>query len=57
MKKFFKDLKEHASRIINCEKKNIIPLTKEEKINYNDQQICNICKKEFDKSDKKNIIK
>ena len=53
MKKFFKDLKEHASRIINCEKKNIIPLTKEEKINYNDQQICNICKKEFDKSDKK----
>ena len=26
---------------------------KEEKINYNDQQICYICKKEFDKSDKK----
>ena len=53
MKKFCKDLKEHATRIINYEKKKIIPLTKEEKINYNDQQICYICKKEFDKSDKK----
>ena len=40
MKKFCKDLKEHAARIINYEKKKIIPLTKEEKINYNDQQIC-----------------
>ena len=53
MKKFCKDLKEHAMRIINYEKKKIIPLTKEEKINYNDQQICYICKKEFEKSDKK----
>ena len=51
MKKFCKDLKEHATRIINYEKKKIIPLTKEEKINYNDQQIFHICKKEFDKSD------
>ena len=53
MKKFCKDLKEHATRIINYEKKTIIPLIKEEKINYNDQQICYICKKEFDKGDKK----
>ena len=53
MKKFCKDLKEHAKRMINYEKKKIIPLTKEEKINYNDQQICYICKKEFDESDKK----
>ena len=54
MKKFCKDLKEHATRIINYEKKKIIPLTKEENINYyNDQQICYKCKKEFDKSDKK----
>ena len=53
MKKFCKDLKEHTTRIINYEKKKIISLTKEEKINYNDQQICCICKKEFDKSDKK----
>ena len=53
MKKFCKDLREHATRIINYEKKKIISLTKEEKINYNDQQICYICKKEFDKNDKK----
>ena len=56
MKKFCKDLKEHARRIINYEKKKIIPLTKEEKINYNDQQICYICKKEFARVIK-NIIK
>ena len=31
MKKFCKDLKEHASRIINYEKREMIPLTKEEK--------------------------
>ena len=28
MKKFFKDLREHASKIINYEKKMMIPLTK-----------------------------
>ena len=53
MKKFCQDLKEHAARIINYEKKKIISLTKEENIDYNDQQICYICKKEFDKHDKK----
>ena len=53
MKKFCKDLKEHATRIRNYEKKKIIPLTKEEKIKYNDQQICYICKKEFNNNDKK----
>ena len=54
MKKFCKDLKEHATRIINYEKKKIISVTKEEKINYNDQKVCYICKKEFDTIDKKN---
>ena len=54
MKTFCKDLKEHATRIINYEKKKIIALTKEEKINYNDQGICYICKKEFSNDDKKN---
>ena len=53
MKKFGKDLKKHATRIINHEKKKIIPLTKEEKINYNDQKVCYIYKKEFDTIDKK----
>ena len=53
MKKFCKDLKEHATKIINYEKKKMIPLTTEEKIHYNNQKICYICKKEFNNNDKK----
>ena len=49
-------MKKHATKIINYEKKKMIPLTTEEKIHYNEQEICYICKKELDKSDKK-IIK
>ena len=56
MKKFCKDLREHAIKIINYEKKKMIPLTIKEKIHYNEQEICYICKKEFNKSDEK-IIK
>ena len=51
MKKFCEDLRIHATKIINYEKKKIIPLTKEEKINYNDQKVCYICQKEFDTID------
>ena len=47
MKKFCKDLKEHAIKIINCEKKVMAPLTKEEEEDYNNQEFCYICKKEF----------
>ena len=53
MTKFCKDLREHATKIINYEKKYMIPLTKKEEKNYNNQNACYICKKEFDKSDKK----
>ena len=53
MKKFCKYLREHSIKIINYEKKKMIPLTTEEKIHYNEQEICYICKKEFDKSNKK----
>ena len=53
MKRFHKDLREHATKIINYEKKKLITLTTEEKIHYNEQEICYICKKEFDKSNKK----
>ena len=53
MKKFCKDLRENTTKITNYEKKKMIPLTTEEKIHYNEQEICYICKKEFDKSDKK----
>ena len=45
MKKFSKYLREHASKIINYEKKKMIPLTTEEKIYHNKQKICYICKK------------
>ena len=51
MKKFCKDLRIHATKIINYEKKKIILLTPEEKINYNDQKVCYICKKELDTID------
>ena len=54
MKKFCKDLREHATKIINYEKKKMIPLTTEEKIYHNEQEICYICKKEFNKNDEKN---
>ena len=54
MKKFSKDLREHATKIISYEKKKIISLTKEEKIRHKEQEICYICKKEFNKSDEKN---
>ena len=53
MTKFCEDLREHATKIINYEKKDMIPLTKKEEENYNNQKVCYICKKEFDKSDKK----
>ena len=43
MKKFCKDLREHATKIINYEKKKIIPLTTKEEIYHNKQKICYIC--------------
>ena len=48
MKKFCKDLGEHAMKIINYEKKNIVPLTTKEEICYNKQEISYICKKFVD---------
>ena len=53
MKKFCKDLREHSTKIINYEKKKMISLTTEEKVRYNKQKVCYICKKEFDNNDKK----
>ena len=54
MKKFCKDLREHAMELIDYEKKKMIPLTAEEKIYHNKQKICYICKNEFNNNDKKN---
>ena len=39
------DLREHATKIINYEKKEMIPLTEEEKIAHRIQRRCYICKK------------
>ena len=54
MKKFCKDLKTHANKIINYKKKKMMPLATKEEIYHNKQKICYICKKEFDNNDKKN---
>ena len=51
MKRFCKDLKDHATKIIDFKKKTMIPLTKEEEVNYNKENICYICKKEFNTND------
>lgn len=54
-----KDLRNHAAKIINCEKKEILPLTNEKKKSYCKQKLCYIPKKEFSdyNGDDKNTIK
>ena len=47
MKRLCKDLKDHGTKIIDFKKKTMIPLTKEEEDNYNKENICHICKKDF----------
>ena len=55
MKIFCKDVKDQAKKIVNYEKKEMIPLTEEENESYANQKICHICEKEFsaDNKDKK----
>ena len=45
------DLAENAMKIINYEKKEMIPLTDEENKSCEEQKICYICKKEFSADD------
>ena len=54
MKTFCADLKDQAMIIINIEKREMTPLTDEEKESYENQEICHICEKEFctDENDK-----
>ena len=47
MKKFCLNLREHATKIINYEKKKMIPLTKKEEKYHNNQKVCYICKKKL----------
>ena len=45
MKKLCLYLRDHATKIINYKKKEMIPLTKKEKKMHNKQNVCYICKK------------
>ena len=54
MEMFCKDLKDHATEIINYEKKEMIPLTNEENESYKKQKVCYICKKELSAYDDDN---
>ena len=45
MKNLCLDLREHATKIINYEKKEMILLTKEEKRAHRIQRRCYVCKK------------
>ena len=47
MKRFRKDLKDHATKIIDFKKKTMIPLTKEENDNYNKENTYVICVKKI----------
>ena len=51
MKNFCLDLREHATKIINYEKKEMIPLTKIGEKKHNKQEVCYICKKGFSTDD------
>ena len=44
---FCSDLKELATKIINYEEKEMIPLGDNENTFYEEQKECNICQKEF----------
>ena len=52
MERFCKDLRDQVMKIIDHEKKEIIPLTNEKKESYEKQKVCYICDKEFS-NDKK----
>ena len=52
MKRFCKDLKDHATKIIDFKKKTMILVTKEEKDNINKENICYICKNDLNNDTK-----
>ena len=54
MKNFCLDLREHATKVINYEKKEMIPLTKGKKRSHRIQRRCYICEKKFSTDDNNN---
>ena len=57
MDKLCDDLREQATKIINYEKKEMIPLINEEKESYENQKVCYIYEKEFSTDKKYQKIK
>ena len=53
MKNICLDLREHATKIINYEKKEMIPLTKREEKKHNKREVCRICNLRTDDNNKK----
>ena len=51
MKNFCLDLRKHATKKINYEKKEMIPVTKKEEKNHNKQKVCHIYRKGFSTDD------
>ena len=51
MKNFCRDLKEHATKIIDCKWNEYEFLNDEEIQLYREQNVCYICKKEFSTDD------
>ena len=47
MKNIFLDVRKHARKIVNYEKKEMIPLTKKEEKKHNKPKLCHICKKKI----------
>ena len=54
MERFWKSLRDHVMKIVNCEEKEMTPLTDKENKSYQKQKVYYICKKEFitDENDK-----
>ena len=58
MERFCKDLREHAIKINDYEKKEITPLTDKENKSDEKQKVCYMCKEEFNTDDNgKNAFK
>ena len=56
---FCRDLKKQSMKIINYEKKEMIPLTNERNESYENQKNCHICEQEFctDENNEKEFLK
>ena len=56
MKTIFLNVREHTTKVINYEKKEMIPLTIKEEKKHSKQKVFDICKKRFTTDDNKKKI-